>query len=162
MPAITYSFNIGVTYKNFDLSTIWQGVDKVAHIYDTEVYGEFVGDSSHPATIWKDAWTPTNTNAKMPRIAEARTSPSNPRNVMSTFWLSNTGYLRLKTLQVGYTFPKSILNTLGVSNLRIYYSAENLLTLDHMKINLDPEATSTRASSYPLLRTHSFGVNLTF
>jgi TonB-linked SusC/RagA family outer membrane protein len=162
MPAITYNFNIGVTYKNFDLSTIWQGVDKVAHIYDTEAYGEFVGDSSHPATIWKDAWTSTNTNAKMPRIAEARTSPSNQRNVMSTFWLSNTGYLRLKTLQVGYTFPKSILNVLGVSNLRLYYSAENLLTIDHMKINIDPEATSDRISSYPLLRTHSFGVNLTF
>ena len=161
-PAITYNFNIGVTYKNFDLSTIWQGVDKVAHIYDTEAYGEFVGDSSHPASIWKDAWSSTNTNAKMPRIAEARTSPSNQRNVMSTFWLSNTGYLRLKTLQVGFTFPKSILNVLGVSTLRIYYSAENLFTIDHMKIKIDPEATSDRVSSYPLLRTHSFGVNLTF
>ena len=69
---------------------------------------------------------------------------------------------RLKNLQLGYTLPKGWLNSVGVENIRIYYSVENLLTFDKMKINIDPESTSQRLSSYPLLRTHAFGVNVTF
>ena len=161
-PAITYGFNINVGYKAFDLSLVFNGAAKVQRIYNQEVFGSFNGDAGHPSTIWLNAWTPENTNAKMPRVAESETSPSNPKNVMSTFWLQNTSYLRLKNLQLGYNFPKSVLNTLGISNLRVYYSAENLLTFDKMPINIDPEATSNRASSYPLLRTHAFGLNVTF
>ena len=71
-------------------------------------------------------------------------------------------FLRLKTLELGYTLPKCWLNSVGVENIRIYYSVENLLTFDKMKINIDPESTSQRLSSYPLLRTHAFGVNVTF
>ncbi len=87
---------------------------------------------------------------------------ANHNEVSSTFWLQNTHYLRLKNLQLGYTLPKSLLATLGVSSVRVYYSAENLLTLDNMRGNIDPEATSQRLSSYPLLRTHSLGLNVSF
>lgn len=161
-PSITYSFNIGATYKNFDLSTVWQGVADVSHIYNNEVYGDFNGDTGHPSTIWFNAWTPQNTDAKMPRVSLSRKSPSHPANVMSTFWLQNTSYLRLKNLQLGYTLPKRIYSYLGFSKVRIYYSGENLLTFSSMPIKLDPEASSLRASSYPLLRTHAFGINITF
>ena len=89
-------------------------------------------------------------------------SPSCSRNAPSTFWLQNTDYLRLKNLQFGYTLPKKLLSGIGVENIRFYYSVENLFTIDNMKINVDPEATSQRLSSYPLLRTHAFGVNVTF
>ena len=81
---------------------------------------------------------------------------------MSTFWLWNTSYLRLKTLQLGYTLPKSALKALKVEKIRIYYAGENLLTFDHLPFNIDPEVTSERGSSYPLLRSHSLGVNITF
>ena len=57
--------------------------------------------------------------------------------------------MRLKNLQLGYTLPKSLLKNLGVSSLRVYYSGENLFTLDNMRGNIDPEATSQRLSSYP-------------
>ena len=53
IPAITYGFNLGATWKNIDLSMIWQGVGAVSHIYNREVLGEFSGDASHPSTLWK-------------------------------------------------------------------------------------------------------------
>lgn len=161
-PKFTFSFNIGATYKAFDLSMVWQGVTGVSHIYNNEVYGDFYGDSSHPSTIWLNAWTTDNTNAKMPRIALQRNSPSHPTVAMSDFWLQNASYLRLKNIQIGYTLPRALVQKIGLTKVRIYYSGENLLTIDHMKVNLDPEATSARASSYPLLRTNAFGVNVTF
>ena len=68
----------------------------------------------------------------------------------------------MKTFQLGYTFPKNWIEKCGIQNLRIYYSAENLLTFDSMPINVDPETVSERLSSYPLNKTHSFGVNITF
>lgn len=161
-PAFTFGLNIGVGYKGFDLSMIFTGAAKASRIYSNEAFGDFKGDNSHPSTIWLDAWTPENTNASMPRVAEGTSSPSHPSNTMSTFWLQNTNYLRLKNLQLGYTFPKSCMKTLGVTNLRVYYSAENLLTFDTMPINLDPESSVERGSAYPLVQTHSFGVNVTF
>lgn len=162
MPAITYSANLGVTWRDFDLSMLWQGVENVSHIYDREVIGEFSGDASHASTLWKDSWTETNHNAKMPRVFEQGTSSSDVSKVMSTFWLWNTAYLRLKTLQIGYTLPKSVLNVIGLTKVRIYYAGENLITFDHLPFNIDPEATSDRGSSYPLLRSHSIGINITF
>ena len=70
--------------------------------------------------------------------------------------------LRMKTIQLGYTLPKNWIEKWGIQNLRVYYSAENLLTFDDMPINVDPETVSERLSSYPLNKTHSFGVNITF
>lgn len=162
-PKITYGFNINAGWKGFDLSLMFNGAAGVKRLFDGyEVYGNFSGDAAHPSTIWRDAWTPENHNASMPRIFYDTNSPSSSRSVQSDFWLQNTSYLRLKNLQLGYTLPKKWLNTVGVDNIRIYYSVENLLTFDNMKINIDPEATSQRLSSYPLLRTHAFGINIAF
>lgn len=162
-PKITYGFNINAGWKGFDLSLMFNGAADVKRLFDAyEVYGNFSGDAAHPSTIWRDAWTPENQNAKMPRIFFDTNSPSSNRSVQSDFWMQNTSYLRLKNLQLGYTIPKNWLNSIGVENIRIYYSVENLLTFDKMKINIDPEATSQRLSSYPLLRTHAFGINVSF
>ncbi len=162
MPKFTYSFNIGATWKNFDLSTVWQGVAGVRHVYNREVLGEFVGDSGHPSTYWKKAWTEDNHDAKMPRVFETGTSPSDMMVAMSDFWLWNTSYLRLKTLQFGYSLPKTLLNHIGLERVRVYYSGENLLTIDALGFNTDPETTSERGSSYPLIRSHSIGLNIVF
>lgn len=162
-PKIIYGFNINAGWKGIDLSLMFNGAAGVKRLFDGyEVYGNFSGDAAHPATIWRDAWTPDNHDASMPRIFYDTNSASSSRSVQSDFWLQNTSYLRLKNLQLGYTLPKGWLNSVGVENIRIYYSVENLLTFDKMKINIDPESTSQRLSSYPLLRTHAFGVNVTF
>ncbi len=162
-PKIIYGFNINAGWKGIDLSLMFNGAAGVKRLFDGyEVYGNFSGDAAHPATIWRDAWTPDNDDASMPRIFYDTNSASSSRSVQSDFWLQDTSYLRLKNLQLGYTLPKGWLNSVGVENIRIYYSVENLLTFDKMKINIDPESTSQRLSSYPLLRTHAFGVNVTF
>lgn len=161
-PKIIYGFNINAGWKGIDLSLMFNGAAGVKRLFDGyEVYGNFSGDAAHPATIWRDAWTPDNHDASMPRIFYDTNSASSSRSVQSDFWLQDTSYLRLKNLQLGYTLPKGWLNSVGVENIRIYYSVENLLTFDKMKINIDPESTSQRLSSYPLLRTHAFGVNVT-
>lgn len=162
-PVYTFGLNLNAGWKGLDLSLMFNGAAKVSRLFDAhEVYGAFSGDAGHPASIWKDAWTETNHDASMPRIFTDTNSPSSSRNAVSTFWLQNTNYLRLKNLQLGYTLPKSLLANWGIDNVRFYYSVENLFTIDNMKINIDPEATSQRLSSYPLLRTHAFGVNITF
>lgn len=161
-PAFIYGLNVNAGYKNFDLSMIFSGAAKAARILNSEAFGSFQGDVSHPTTIWLDAWSPDNTSAKMPRIYNSINSNSAPERVMSTFWLQNTSFVRLKNLQFGYTLPASLINSIGISNARVYYSAENLFTIDNMPISIDPENNSERASSYPIVQTHSFGVSLTF
>jgi TonB-linked SusC/RagA family outer membrane protein len=161
-PAYIFGLNLSAGYKAFDLSMIFAGAAKMARLYTQESYGVFAGDASHPSTAWLDAWTSENTGAEMPRIWNANNSNSDPRNVVSTFWLQNTSYLRLKNLQVGYNLPTQLIRRVGLAGARVYYSAENLFTIDDMLIGLDPETTSERASSYPLIKTHSLGVNLTF
>ena len=161
-PKFTFGFNLNVGYKNIDLSMNFTGAAGVGYAFTKEAFGEFSGSAGHPSTAWLDSWTPENKNASMPRIAESRKSPSEASNVLSDFWIIDTSYLRMKTIQLGYTFPKTWLEKWGVQNVRIYYSAENLLTFDNMPINVDPETVSERLSSYPLNKTHSFGVNITF
>lgn len=161
-PKFTFGFNINVGYKNIDLSMNFNGAAGVGYAFTKEAFGEFSGSAGHPSTAWLDSWTPENKNASMPRIAEARVSPSEASNVLSDFWIMDTSYLRMKTIQLGYTLPKNWIEKWGIQNLRVYYSAENLLTFDDMPINVDPETVSERLSSYPLNKTHSFGVNITF
>jgi TonB-linked SusC/RagA family outer membrane protein len=161
-PAYIFGLNLSGGYKWFDVSMIFAGAAKMARLYNQEAFGAFRGNNSHPASVWLDAWTPENTDASMPRIWNNTNSNSYPERVLSTFWLQNTSYLRLKNLQVGYTIPMQLTRRVGLATARIYYSAENLFTIDDMLISLDPETSSERASSYPLIKTHSFGVNLTF
>ena len=161
-PSYTYGLNLTGGYKGFDLSLMFTGAAGGRMLLTDDGVGYFKGDDSHPSTAWLDAWTPENQDAKMPRIAYATSSPSMYSNYVSTFWLQNTSYLRLKNLQFGYTFPQNWIKPLGVQSLRVYYSAENLFTISNMLINVDPEITVERASNYPLVQTHSFGVNLTF
>ena len=163
VPRWTFGLNLNAAWKGFDLSLFFNGQFKAYRYFDAyEVEGAFVGDSSHPATIWRDSWTYNKSNPKMPRLFTDTNSPSSSRNVVSTFWLKNVSYCRLKNLQLGYTLPKSALEFLHVNKVRVYYSCENLFTIDNLDINVDPEATSQRLSSYPLLRTHSFGLSVTF
>lgn len=161
-PVVTFGLNLNAGYKGFDLTLNFTGAADVGRAFTKEAFGEFSGSAGHPSTAWLDSWTPTNPNASMPRVAESRMSPSEASNVMSDFWVINTSYIRLKTLQLGYTLPKSALSAIGLTNVRFYYSAENLFTLDSMPLNVDPETVSSRLSSYPLIMTNSFGVNVTF
>ena len=85
----------------------------------------------------------------MPRVAYDVTSPSLSSNVVSTFWLQNSSYLRMKNLQFGYTLPKNVIKSVGIENVRFYYSVENLFTIHNMLVNEDPEIGDERGYSFP-------------
>ena len=157
-PKFTFALNLNTGWKQFDLSMMFTGVADVKRYIDYNGFGgEFSGDNNHPSTIWLDAWTPENKDASMPRITY--NSRSNNLSI-SDFWLQDASYIRLKNLQFGYTVPEKVLKPLGIEKVRIYYSGENLLTFHNMMVDIDPE--SGWSTSFPLCKTHAFGVNITF
>ena len=101
-------------------------------------------------------------NADWPRMFLEESSISAPDRVRSSFWCMNTDYLRIKNINFGYTLPKSVTNKLGIANVRLYYTGENLLTFDSLPFNVDPESGSGDMDGYPTSRSHSFGINVTF
>lgn len=160
-PKFTFGVNLSTSWRNLDASLLLQGACGVSRYFNKEVFGEFLGDDSHPATIWFDAWSTENPNGKFPRIIETEYTASYP-NTVSSFWIFKTNYLRFKNIQIGYTLPEKCLNKLGISRARLYYSGENLFRIDNLPIDIDPESPSGRGSHYPQVATHSFGINLTF
>lgn len=81
--------------------------------------------------------------------------------IKSSYWLHNVTYLKLRNLEVGYTFPKTWLNRTGISNLRLFVSGTNLLTLSNLSV-MDPECASDNGLDYPPMRVINIGVNLKF
>lgn len=160
-PKFTFGLTLNASYKNWDASVLLQGACGVSRYFNEEMFGEFIGDASHPATAWFDAWSEDNPNGTFPRIIESDYTASYP-DTPSSFWFFSTNYLRFKNIQLGYTLPGKWMNRIGVSRARLYFSGENLLTIDDLPVDIDPESPSGRGSHYPQVSTFSFGVNLTF
>lgn len=162
IPNFNFGFNISLAYKNFDLLALFQGATGAYGYMDFDAVGGINGDAQKPAKLWLDRWTPDNPNASVPRLIDNISGPSMPQNSTTSYWLRSTDYLRMKNLQLGYNIPTDILESWGVSRLRVYYSAQNLFTITPYLKGWDPEAPSGRGSSYPVVMTNSIGINLTF
>ena len=160
-PGITFGFNLGASWKGWDIMAFFQGATDVKGYMDTEAIGSINGDTGKPAALWLDNWNENNKGAKYPRLENGLYGASMPATV-SDFWLQNGTYLRLKNLQIGYTFPKAWLSKLGVNKLRVYYSGQNILTFTNFLKGWDPEAPAGRGNFYPQTQVHSFGLNVTF
>lgn len=156
-PSWTFGFHFNVGYKNFDVIAFFQGAADV-YRYISDGLGGLSASTSKLNSLWHDSWTTTNTGAKYPRVTEYGINNTQ----YCDFWLQNASYVRMKDLQIGYTFPKSILSKIGISRLRIYYSGQNLFTITKMLKGWDPEGPSGRGNGYPQTKVNSFGVNLTF
>ena len=90
---------------------------------------------------------------------------NNKNHQTQTRYLQNAAYMRLKNLQLGYTLPKSLVSKIGLQNLRVYVSGENLLTITSLEKVIDPELAGygwQGGMSYPLSRTYSFGLSVNF
>ena len=161
-PKGTYGLTLSAGWKNFDLSIFMQGVSGTNRYYSRDVVGSFIGDTSHPSTNWLDAWTPENTDTNWPRLFLEENSISAPNRVNTSFWCMDADYLRIKNINFSYTLPKTFTNKLGIANAKIYYTGENLFTFDSLPFNADPEAASGDLDAYPISRSHSFGLNITF
>ena len=108
-----------------------------------------------------NSWTPENTNAEFPCLEINPRSLNN--GLASTFWYRNGNYLRIKTAQIGYNFPKKWLSPLGVEALRLYVEGYNLLTFSAVsKYNIDPESPAVNNGYYPQQRTYTLGAKITF
>lgn len=160
-PGVTFGFNLGAAYKGWDITAFFQGATDVKGYLGIEAVGSIDGDAAKPAALWLDNWNENNTGAKYPRLTTTLYGVSMP-NTCSDFWLQDATYLRLKNLQIGYTFPKEWMSKLGIQKLRVYYSGQNILTLTDFLKGWDPEAPAGRGNYYPQTQVHSFGLNVTF
>ena len=173
-PRYTFGFTYRLNYKNFDFQVFVQGVGK----RDAFLRGELVEPFhfNYGATVYDhmtDFWTAENPNARYPRLA-AVGSGSNTNNwrTGSDVYKYNAAYVRLKNLNIGYTFPQSISRKAGMERLRISLIGQNLFTVSKLKF-IDPETTefgnnvavnasSNSARSYPLPVFYGAGLDITF
>lgn len=177
IPTHTGSFNFNANWKGFDIDVLlsW-GLGHEVGIQGVYNGVEGVASGTHGATSYSrpfyqlgnapeylviNSWTPENPDAEFPRLEIAPRSLSN--GYASTFWYRSGNYIRLKTLQFGYSLPKKLLSRIKLEKFRIYVEGFNLLTLSALtKYNIDPEAPSVTNGYYPQQRTMSLGINLTF
>lgn len=157
-PRYSYSFKGELEWKGIDFSFYLQGVGKADGYLSEEARHCFINDYSVPKKSHLDRWTPTNTGASYPRMYYAQTH--NRR--FSDYWIEDASYLRLKNVQLGYTFPQQWMKKLGVSKLRAYVSADNLFTITKYFDGFDPEVQQSEGDTYPQVRTYVFGLNLVF
>lgn len=153
-PKINFGLNLSVQYKGIDLSALLQGAAAVKGMPVSEIrYAFYNGGKVNEMQL--NRWTPENPNATYPRL-----SMSDSRNrVTSSFWVQDASYAKLRNLQVGYTLPAVWTSKFGVSRLRVYCSMDNLFTISGFD-GADPEGGSF--NYYPLTKSYSFGLNVTF
>ena len=157
IPRYTYGLSLYGEYKGVDLSLLLQGVGEA----DGFINGQGIQTFIMGGTVQeqhKDNWTPENRNAKFPRLAFNESN--NEQN--SSFWMKDASYLRLKNLQIGYSLPTKMLKKAYISNLRFYFSGDNLLTFDKFWDGFDVEAPVGNGGYYPQMKTFSFGVDIKF
>jgi TonB-linked SusC/RagA family outer membrane protein len=171
IPKFNYALNMGANYDNFDLSVFFQGVSGNKIFNATRVITEGMVRFFNAGTQVLNAWTPTNTNTNIPR---AISSDPNQNARPSTRFLENGSYLRLKNLMLGYTVPIPSLESLTkgvVKNIRIYVSAQNILTFTNYS-GYDPEVGNRTPNSsltngidfavYPQPKAYQVGLQATF
>jgi len=157
-PHYTYSFRGNFGYKNFDFNFFLQGVGK-ANGYVTGVgIHPFYANGAYPQEVHRDHWTPDNPNAWYPRFTYLDNRNSTAR--LSDYWLQNASYLRLKNVQLSYSLPRTLLTKYRVDLVKLFVSADNLMTKTNYFYAYDPETPSTNGGYYPQVKTIVFGVNV--
>lgn len=157
IPRFTFGLSLYGEYKGIDLNVLFQGVGKANGYINGQGIQTFV-EGGTVQEQHKDYWTSENRNATFPRLAFNEIN--NMQN--SSFWMKNAAYIRMKNIQLGYTFPKSLLKNSPISHLRLYVSGDNLLTIDNFWKGFDVEAPVGNGGYYPQVKTFSVGVNLKF
>jgi TonB-linked SusC/RagA family outer membrane protein len=177
-PKLTYGFNINLEYSGLDFQTLFAGVYDVDILmpYKTNTH-KYIADGRNFSADLLDSWTPENTDTDIPRLTTSDPN-GNLRAQVTSFYVEDGSYLRMKVLQLGYTIPASITSRVGVQKLRFYVSGQNVLTFTKYSGN-DPEIGFSRGTNnagterktllinvdfinVPQPKTWLFGVNLTF
>jgi len=172
IPTITGGLNIAMSYKNFDVSIFFQGAygQKILSVLNRDIEG-FYRPFNVTQRYFDNHWSPTNPNNQHPR-ASWNASENNAQ--ISSRFLEDGSYTRLKNLQIGYAVPSKIVQQYGISSLRIYFTGNNLLTFSKYS-GMDPEMTVSDNSrgagdkangidwgTFPAAKSYNFGVTVTF
>ncbi|MFA6769309.1 MAG: SusC/RagA family TonB-linked outer membrane protein, partial [Parabacteroides sp.] len=170
-PRMYYGLNLSGEYKGFDLTIFFQGAAGHEVFISGDVMAPFIQQGlGNGFAIWLDRWhreNPSDMNSKwipgyMPALRPTGFSANESNN---TWTMHKANYLRLKTLELGYTFPKKWIDNLGIDKLRIYLNSFNMLTFtsrEGIMKYMDPENSESSLRYYPQMKTFNFGVNLTF
>lgn len=158
-PNTYYGFSLGISYKGFDVSALFQGARGCS--FYTEMFA--LGLNVKTMDVHQQRWTPANAStAEFMRLGEG----GGLNSAISTYWLRSADYLRLKNVEAGYKLPSALTKRLRLENVRIYANALNLYTWFKLKIyNLDPESISNGTSAlnnYPNQKVFNAGISVTF
>lgn len=154
VPEIVYGISYGVEWKGLEISMMWTGQGKSSQMIVPYSY-------NLDKDFYYNRWiSPEETpNSKYPRAFD---KDDQINTEWSDFWLYDTSFIRLKNVEIAYNLPKNIVELLKLQSVRLSLSGTNLLTFDKVKLQ-DPESDATGlGQSYPLSKTYSFGINVSF
>lgn len=157
-PTTYFALNGNIAWKGFDLSLLLQGAAGRKDYWINNFNNMNFGTQRYASTQqhWDNPWTVENREGLWPRLGGI-----GGNRETTTFWLDDMSYLRFKNIQLGYTIPAKLLKRVGVGNLRIVGSAENLATITSFR-GLDPEKQADDNNLYPINKSYSVAINLSF
>ena len=156
LPLFQGGLNLRATYKNFDMTVLFQGSAGAQQYISL---GESGNIGNYLQEFYTNRWTVDNPSSVHPRIANRSDQYFSGGN---TYWLRSADYIRLKNIEVGFTVPQAIGRKVGLSSLRIYASALNLATLVNKLGSFDPEADNSTGQYYPQSRIINGGLSVRF
>ncbi|WP_199182078.1 hypothetical protein [Siphonobacter sp. BAB-5405] len=163
VPKYTFGANLTLDYKGFDFSALIQGLAG----YQKQIgsYSAFAFYNGGQIQRWQveNRWTTDNPdpNAKYPKLTSLQMGSGTIQT--STYWNRDGSFARLKNIQLGYSLPSEVLQKWKISRLRLYFSGENLISLNKFYKGWDPEMTNDRGDGsqfYPITKVYTFGINL--
>ncbi|UYQ91186.1 TonB-dependent receptor [Chitinophaga horti] len=159
VPEIVYGAGISMGYKGFDVSGFLQGAARTSFFIDPTAVSPFINNRQVLQVFADSHWSEENQDlyAKYPRLGTQTKYIANNLQT-SSWWMRNGAFLRLKSLEVGYTLPDRLAKKAYLTNCRIYFNGLNLLTFSRFK-DWDPELSSN-AFSYPLQKVFNVGLNV--
>ena len=162
IPRYTYSVRGNLGWRGIDFSFVLQGVGKCSGFLEGSARHALQDMAAYPQKVHLERYnvvTNPNPKASYPRLTY---NTGFNQNTFSTFWLEDASYLRVKNVQLGYTFPEKWMKKARIDNFRVYASADNLFTFSKFFYAYDPETPVSKGGYYPLVKTIVIGVNLTF
>lgn len=161
IPKFSYGINISGEYKGFDFSLLLQGLGGYKKQMGSYQAYAFYNSGNIQRWQMENRWTEENPNPKAQYIKLTSLNDGAGTTMTSDYWLRNGTFLRVKNLQIGYTFPSNITQKVHISNARIYFSGQNLFCINNFYQGWDPELSQGQ-SFYPITAVYSLGINLKF
>ena len=171
IPQLNLAFTFTAQYKGFDMSVLLQGVTNYNYDFSGLAIWDYSGNSINVINMISVknyytpnlyAWTPEKAaNGGDIRYPRLHTDGNSCSKQISDYWEINLWYMRVKNVELGYTFPKKLSSKIGMSDLRIYFNALNMFTFSNMPFKiLDPEVSNS--TSHPISKNFNLGVNISF